>query len=167
MRGLRFIGLGLVLVLVGACQSTPPVQKKAEVEKPAAIVKPEAVETKVAALPEQPKAPKAEPPAAKAEPVFSPPPLSIMQGKNIDEVTALLGAPSLRRRDAATEVWQYANDVCSMHIFFYPGADSPVLVVDHVAVNGKSLGADKIDPDRCFEGQLRAAGTLEKLRASS
>lgn len=164
----RFISLLLPLVMISACQSTPPARQKAEARTPAVIVKPVVVETRVAALPSTTQAPsQPEKPAAKAVPVFVPPSLGILHGKNIDEVTDLLGAPSLRRKDALAEVWQYASDVCSMHIFFYPGPNSRTLVVDHVAVNGKSLSAETIDPDRCFEGQLRAAGTLEKLRTSS
>jgi hypothetical protein len=49
-------------------------------------------------------------------------PASLM-GLVRDQIVALLGTPSLVRRDAPAEVWQYAGEKCVLDLYLYEGGD--------------------------------------------
>jgi len=45
-----------------------------------------------------------------------------LMGKTPQALRALMGAPSLLRKDHGAEVWQYAGDSCVLFAYLYPNA---------------------------------------------
>lgn len=113
----------------------PPAEKSvaaAVAPAPAPSPPPEekaAIEADVAAKP-VPTAP-AEPVKPAPPPAPPPPTASDILGLTGDEVTSLLGPPKLARRENRSEVWQYAENGCVLHVFMH-GASGTDARVDHL-----------------------------------
>lgn len=95
-------------------------------------------------------------------------PASLM-GLARDQVMALLGAPSLVRRDAPAEVWQYAGETCVLDLYLYEGgegaesggpdsgrastrAEASVYRVTYLEARG--LGGGAVSERSCLNGLL-------------
>ncbi len=58
------------------------------------------------------------------------------------DVSRLLGAPTLLRREPPAEVWQYAGAVCVLHVFIYQEQDdSRVAYYEAAQRGGRNLPA--------------------------
>jgi hypothetical protein len=60
-------------------------------------------------------------------------------GLTADAVTAALGAPQFRRREAPAEVWHYRTKTCFLDLFLY--LDRAALRVTHVEARGHDVAA--------------------------
>jgi hypothetical protein len=73
-------------------------------------------------------------------------------------LTALLGEPSFRRKDAPAEFWRYAGEGCMLDVFLYGPekitSKDKALRVRHVAV--RSLNDSRIGVSDCLRTILRA-----------
>ncbi len=106
---------------------------------------PKPAEVEVAAKP-APAAPVE--PAKPAPPPPPPPPTSAdILGMTGVEVTSLLGAPNLARRENRSEVWQYAENGCVLHVFMH-GASGTDARVDHLEAT--DMAGAKSDTDGCL-----------------
>ena len=63
-----------------------------------------------------------------------------LMGKNPQGLRALMGAPSLLRRDHGAEVWQYAGKSCVLFAYLYPNAKG-ALQVSYLDARRKTSGA--------------------------
>ncbi len=106
-----------VVAVAPAPAPSPPAEEKA------------AKDTDVAAKP-IPTAP-AEPVKPAPPPPPPPPTSSDILGLTGDEVTSLLGPPNLARRENRSEVWQYAENGCVLHVFMH-GTSGTDARVDHL-----------------------------------
>lgn len=79
-------------------------------------------------------------------------------GLDGSQVTVLLGRPTLKRRDAPAEIWQYAGRDCVLMLFLYDQPKAGKTQVDHVEVRPK---AGARSTDACLAGFIKAnAGAL-------
>lgn len=60
-----------------------------------------------------------------AEPAFQ---MSNIMGLQKSSVENILGAPSLKRVEKASEVWLYDNQFCNAHVYFYENDNSDLHV---------------------------------------
>ncbi len=74
-------------------------------------------------------------------------------GKGPEALRAMLGEPSLLRRDQGVEVWQYAGESCVLFLYLYPDA-AGAPVVSYVDARLKTKGPAPV-PD-CLNEALRA-----------
>ena len=79
-------------------------------------------------------------------------------GLSSDAVTALLGPPQFRRREAPAEIWRYRTKTCFLDLFLYQ--DSDALQVAHVEVRGPDVAT--IWDKACYLGLL-----VERSRAKA
>ncbi len=70
-----------------------------------------------------------------------------LAGLDFGQVEALLGKPDLITRDMPAEIWQYSNDVCVVHVFFYREKLGRPFAVDHIETRMRDGYADR--PDVC------------------
>jgi hypothetical protein len=70
-------------------------------------------------------------------------------------VRETLGAPSLTRREAPAEVWQYAGGDCVVDVFFYPPADGGAPAVAYLDSRDMTGGA--LPPADCLARLAAAA----------
>ena len=70
-----------------------------------------------------------------------------LAGQEFAQVEALFGKPQLITRDMPAEIWQYSNDVCVVHIFFYREKLGRPFMVDHVEIRMRDGYADR--PELC------------------
>jgi hypothetical protein len=87
-------------------------------------------------------APAAPSPAAPPRPTFAvkaSQPDELM-GKTPKGLRALMGTPSLLRKDHGAEVWQYAGQSCVLFAYLYPNAKG-VLEVSYLDARRKTAGA--------------------------
>lgn len=80
------------------------------------------------------------------------PELAELMGAGPERLDALLGAPTLRRKDIGAELWQYAAPECTLLLFLYPGA-SGAYAVAHVAASPNAAS------DAALKACVRAAAT--------
>jgi hypothetical protein len=134
--GRTWLGLaaGFGLLALGACAS----QDTPATPAPAPEI--------AARSPEAPSPPSREEPAPEAAHLI---------GLKADDVTALLGAPGLRRRDAPAEIWQYGDAACTLDLFLYTDkAGRAPYTVTHVEVRRRPPEA--ISKDDCLRRVLKA-----------
>ena len=79
-----------------------------------------------------------------------------LMGKTPQGLRALMGAPSLLRKDHGAEVWQYAGDSCVLFAYLYPNAKG-VPEVSYLDARKKTSGAMPV-PD-CLAALSGAAPT--------
>ncbi len=80
-------------------------------------------------------------------PVEAPKPSDIA-GKTPTTVRALLGAPTLTRREPPAEVWQYAGGACVIDIVFYPPGQAGGLRASHL--DSRDLDGAAMPPVDCL-----------------
>lgn len=76
-----------------------------------------------------------------------------LMGKGPAALRAMLGEPSLLRRDQGAEVWQYAGQSCVLFLYLYPDA-AGAPAVSYVDARLKTKGAAPV-PD-CLSEVRRA-----------
>lgn len=67
-------------------------------------------------------------------------------GIDNDDLSDLLGAPSLEREEPPATIWQYRTPSCVVDVFLY--SDGGENQVDHVEVRGRET--DEVDEPKCF-----------------
>lgn len=131
---------------LGACTASPT----PEVANPAktADASPSAPPPALAAVtPEMPS-----PARPEEEPL---PDVSRLIGLKAEDVTALLGAPGFRRKDAPAEIWQYGDTSCTLDLFLYTDKTAAApYTVTHIEVRRRALEA--ISREECFRRLLKA-----------
>lgn len=83
--------------------------------------------------------------------------LDSLPGMRGTELTTLIGAPQLRRRDGQAEIWQYRGSACTLDIFLY--TDGNDLRVRYVEARSRTGTKDAPDPGQarvCATGLLNA-----------
>lgn len=90
-----------------------------------------------------------EPVAAPIEPAAPVYQLGDFLGAEPAAIDALLGAPSLTRREGAGEYRRYGLSTCTLIIILYPD-DTGVHRVAHVDATALRSGADKPDLEECL-----------------
>lgn len=68
------------------------------------------------------------------------------KGKSAQDITAALGEPNYRRREAPAEVWQYYGQGCVLDLFLY--TEKGEQTVNYAELRNRNPGADP-DP-RCL-----------------
>ncbi len=128
------------LALLAACGGTTT--EPAVTQVPAETIEPEIAPTEV----EQPAPP---PPSAER-----------LQGLNPGEVQALIGAPSLVRRDANVQAMLFENSECVFEVIFYEPSED-----DHFAVtetNARTLQGTDVDRSECLQKILPNSQWLDQ-----
>ena len=64
------------------------------------------------------------------------------------ELRQLLGEPTLMRQDPPAQIWQYAADICVMHVFLYLPDDGGQRRVTYVSPRMRDGGED--NPGQCM-----------------
>ena len=72
-------------------------------------------------------------------------------GLDNDDLSDLLGAPSLEREEPPAMIWQYQTQACVVDVFLY--ADGGENQVDHVEVRGRE--SDEVDEPACFAAIIK------------
>lgn len=85
-------------------------------------------------------------------------------GKGPEALRAMLGEPSLLRRDQGAEVWQYAGETCVLFLYLYPD-DSGAPQVSYVDARLKSQGPAPVP--ECLAEALRAQKRERKSGVAS
>lgn len=139
----RLIVLVFVLAL-GAC-TTPPAPDVTAATKTGTL--PLTTPELTAVPPESPR-----PARPEEEPL---PDVSHLIGLKADEVTALLGTPGFRRKDAPAEIWQYSDASCTLDLFLYTDKTGAAPhSVTHIEVRRRVLEA--VSREECFRRVLKA-----------
>ncbi|KPF72096.1 hypothetical protein IP88_10375, partial [alpha proteobacterium AAP81b] len=88
-------------------------------------------------------------------PAFAPPPpgLARLIGRDAAAVTALLGPPSLDRREGPARQLQFIRPLCILDVFLYPGTGGALAVRTAAA---RRPDGGRIDAGACL--QLLAPG---------
>lgn len=78
-------------------------------------------------------------------------------------VTAMLGEPEFRRKDAPAELWRYRGEHCMLDLFLYgpdkaAAADKRVLVRH---VEARALSDGRVTTTECLRALLRARATRD------
>jgi hypothetical protein len=76
-----------------------------------------------------------------------------LMGKGPEDLRAMLGEPSLLRRDQGAEVWQYAGESCVLFLYLYPD-DAGAPAVTYVDARLKTQGPAPVP--ECLAEALRA-----------
>ncbi len=69
-------------------------------------------------------------------------------GLEHQQVMALLGEPSFKRRDDPAQIWQYRDSTCILDVFLYRPEGGGAYRVTHVEVRG--YGVIKVSREDCF-----------------
>ncbi|MBT7569071.1 MAG: hypothetical protein HN632_03915 [Rhodospirillaceae bacterium] len=72
-------------------------------------------------------------------------------GLDNDDLSDLLGAPSLEREEPPATIWQYRTPACVVDVFLY--SDGGENQVDHVEVRGRET--DEVDEPKCFAAIIK------------
>ncbi|MDE1172422.1 MAG: hypothetical protein PW790_01875 [Parvibaculaceae bacterium] len=64
-------------------------------------------------------------------------------GMSPDRVSALLGAPKIKRTEKEAQIWQYRSDACSLLLFFYPNTEGQIAAYYVDARRPEGGAADK------------------------
>lgn len=161
MKRLALLSIGMVFSLA-ACTSGP--KTTVETSQQSAAEKPgvQTQDEKAAVISKLP-APAPVAPTVKPRILLEP---DVLIGKTSREIEAAFGQPHLLRKDAPAEVWQYLADGCAMNLFFFPEGDGKVLVINHVAINGRDVASqNKIDSKQCFNDHLKEVGAEDRFLA--
>lgn len=73
---------------------------------------------------------------------------SELAGQDAPQVSALLGQPTLIRREADVEIWQYQGEACVLDLFLYPQGGVPR--VRHLEARDRVL-ADSHPLESCLD----------------
>lgn len=109
--------------------------------------------------------PSAPPPALAAVPPETPSPahreeeplpdVNRLIGLKAEDVTALLGTPGFRRKDAPAEIWQYGDASCTLDLFLYTDKTGAApYTVTHIEVRRRAL--EVVSREECFRRLLKA-----------
>jgi hypothetical protein len=129
---------------LGACTASPT----PEVATAATMAAPSPSAPVLAAVP--PESPK--PARPEEEPL---PDVNRLIGLKAEDVTALLGAPGFRRKDAPAEIWQYGDTSCTLDLFLYTDKTAAApYTVTHIEVRRRALEA--VSREECFRRLLKA-----------
>jgi hypothetical protein len=129
-----------VALALGACTASPTPEV--------------ATATKTAPTPALAAVPPESPPPARPEETPLPD-VSRLIGLKADEVTALLGTPGFRRKDAPAEIWQYGDASCTLDLFLYTDKRGAAPhSVTHIEVRRRTLEA--VSREECFRRLLKA-----------
>lgn len=72
----------------------------------------------------------------------SPPDPAKFVGMKANEIAAMLGEPSFRRRDPPAEIWQYRSGSCVLDLFLYSdGQEKPTYAVTHAEARQRGSAA--------------------------
>jgi hypothetical protein len=87
------------------------------------------------------------------------PPAADLVGMQAGEVEALLGPPSLLRRERDAQVWQYATDRCVLFLFLYPrnGGGHAVDHIEATPASGDDAAMTTAAMGRLLDGCVEAA----------
>jgi hypothetical protein len=80
-------------------------------------------------------------------------------GLSSDAVTAVLGPPQFRRREAPAEIWRYRTKICFLDLFLY--RDGAALKVTHFEVRGPDVAT--IGDKDCYLGLLAERSRAKAL----
>ena len=134
---MRLLPAFVILALLAGCAEAPPEftalanmigpppKRFADGVPAHAGIPPEPTQTTAAPPAAEPAAPPAPAPAttmAAVSPALVRPPLKDVReliGLGPTELQARLGDPTLRRRDAPAEIWQYRSALCVLDLFLY------------------------------------------------
>jgi len=73
-----------------------------------------------------------------------------LKGLTALEITAMLGTPTLKRRDQPAEIWQYLGQTCVLDVFLYD--EGPLQRVTHAQVrNPQYKGQSPLAPEDCMK----------------
>ncbi|WP_299624490.1 hypothetical protein [Pelagibius sp.] len=142
---------------LSACQTTntagpktasPPAAPVEAVPAPTVSAAPDAATPAPAPAPQIVARP---PAAAPPEPVIDDDPKQLM-GLDRGAVTALLGQPSLVRREKPAEIWQYVTADCVFDVVLYERG--PQYRVTYL--EARDAAADRLELRPCLNGLLRA-----------
>ena len=78
---------------------------------------------------------------------------AILAGQDAVGLAALLGEPTLVRREAEVEIWQYHAEGCVLDVFFYP--DGSTRRVLHLEARDR-VAADSHPLDGCLDQVMTA-----------
>jgi len=70
-------------------------------------------------------------------------------GQGPDFLNALMGPPSLRRKEAGAELWQYAGPTCV--VLFYLYEEDGSLSIDHFDARARKSDAPALDETMCLK----------------
>ncbi|WP_455374402.1 hypothetical protein [Limibacillus halophilus] len=93
--------------------------------------------------------------AAKSPPKASFDPAEL-QGQTAEGLSALLGEPSLVRREAEVEIWQYRGAACVLDLFLYPDGSRQRVI--HLEARDNKL-AEALPARSCLDQVLTAKAT--------
>lgn len=79
-------------------------------------------------------------------------------GLSREQVASLLGTPSLRRREAPAEVWQYVGRSCVLHVFLYQEPNGVRVAHYESAVRSGRRVTARDCYDRLFDESARRGG---------
>jgi len=77
-------------------------------------------------------------------------------GADAVALEGFLGAPSLRRAEQASEVWQYATDACVLFVFLYPN-EAGEARVSYLTSSGVHQDQQTPGDQQCVEAVARMA----------
>ena len=80
-------------------------------------------------------------------------------GLSSDAVTAVLGPPQFRRREAPAEIWRYRTKTCFLDLFLY--REGAALQVTHVEARGPDVAT--IGDKDCYLGLLAERSRAKAL----
>ena len=75
-------------------------------------------------------------------------------------VQALLGDPTVRRREVAAQLWVYRGGPCVLQLFFYAEGSPERYFARHVEM--RPAARSTISPEQCFLRLLRRETTVER-----
>jgi len=81
-------------------------------------------------------------------------------GLSSNQVVALLGAPSLLRRDPPAELWLYEGNACTAHLFLYQSGPGDDYRVRHLETGGNGSVAGEVCLGSFVGGNGRVFGRL-------
>ena len=137
------------LVAVNPSRSAPPIIAKGEELETAAIetnLSPTPSPTSRSTSSERPA------PRRRAAAAFDP---GRLIGMGRDQVVALLGTPTLLRRDPPAELWLYEGQSCTAHLFLYQDSQDGDYQVRHLETQ---VGQDQADAGAACLANLMTRG---------
>jgi len=149
---MRAVFLGLMICLAGcAAKSPPPMEVEPAIAEPVA--------------PESVPEPFSEPEVATpSEPRIV---MDTIMNLAPDTVQNILGAPSLKRAEREAEVWLYSNQICVLHLYFYPD-DNGDFRLSYVETAAADSGADNptVSPNACLDSLILPDVTMDPQPSS-
>jgi len=155
------IGAAVLAWALSACGSAPPAPLPATTPSETAAAPSQGAPTPVETAPNHPPLPSlalAPLGPRPAPPIEDLPGPDSLIGLSSDAVTAVLGPPQFRRREAPAQIWRYRTKTCFLDLFLY--RDGATLKVAHVEVRGPDVAT--IGDKACYLGLL-----VERSRAKA